>query len=61
MEENKMVRDNKNKVQMSTVVDTRTGMVMCVVTRDCIVDLRPYGATFDNSPMNYDGPDWDND
>ena len=50
-----MARNNK-KVQMATVVDTRTGMIMAVETADGIIDLRPYGATFESCPMHYDGP-----
>ena len=56
-----MVRDNNKQVQMETVVETRTGMVMAVKTADCIVDLRPYGRAFDDSPFNYDGMIWDFD
>lgn len=54
-----MVRPN-DKVQMTTMVDLCTGMVMYVETHDCVVDLRPFGATCDSS-LNYDGPDWDYD
>lgn len=49
----------KNKVQMTTMVDSRTGMVMYVETHDGVYDLRPYGATCDDP--DYEGMDWDFD
>lgn len=55
-----MKRNQNNKVQMTTGVDSRTGLVMYVKTCDGIIDLRPYGATCDSS-LNYEGPDWDDD
>ena len=53
------VNNKERKVQMTTKVDTRTGMVMYVETRDGIVDLRPYGATCDYP--GYQGMDYDYD
>lgn len=60
MEVKDMAVNKERKVQMTTKVDSRTGMVMYVETCDGIIDLRPYGAVCDSS-MNYDGPDWDFD
>ena len=60
MEDLAMNTINKaNKVQMTTKVDSRTGMVMYVETCDGVIDLRPYGATCDNS--GYQGMDYDYD
>ena len=50
--------ENSN-VQMVTMYDSRTHMVMYVETKDSIVDLRSYGATCDYG--SYDGMDWDFD
>ncbi len=48
------------KSQMITIVDSRTGMVMYVETKDTKVDMRPYGATCDYG-IGYTGTDWDYD
>lgn len=51
--------ENSN-VQMVTMYDSRTHMVMYVKTKDSVVDLRGYGATCDYG-SGYDGMDWDFD
>lgn len=48
------------RTQMTTMVDSRTGMVMYVETNDGVIDMRPYGATCDYG-IGYNGMDWDYD
>ena len=52
------VNNKERKVQMKTMVDSRTGAVMYVETCDGVIDLRPYGAMSDSG---YQGMDYDYD
>lgn len=42
--------------QMAVTIDRRTGMVMCVATRNETIDMRGYGPCCD-----YEGVEWDYD